>query len=50
MFIFLHLLKGTPWESADQGKVRSLTHWEQIDDGVQFTSTRKFLTLVPIIL
>ncbi|CAG2107177.1 unnamed protein product, partial [Medioppia subpectinata] len=50
MFVFLHLLKGTPWESGDQGKVRKLTHWEQIDDGIQFTSTRKFLTVVPIIL
>ncbi|CAG2174163.1 unnamed protein product [Oppiella nova] len=50
MFVFLHVLKGTPWESGDQGKVRKLTHWEQIDDGIQFTSTRKFLTVVPIIL
>jgi len=50
MFIFLHLVKGTPWESGDQGKVRDLTHWEQIDDGTQFTATRKFLTVVPIIL
>lgn len=50
MFIFLHLLKGTPWESADQGKFRLQTHWEQIDDGVQFTATRKFLTILPIVL
>jgi len=50
MFVFLHHLKGTPWESADQGTVRDLTHWEQIDDGAQFTSTRKFLMCFPIIL
>jgi len=50
MFIFLHLVKGTPWETSDQGKVQDLTHWEQIDDGAQFTATRKFLTVVPIIL
>ena len=28
----------------------SLTFWEQIDDGVQFTSTRKFFTIVPVAL
>lgn len=50
MFVMLHLVKGTPWESGDQGKVRYLTHWEQIDNGVQFTATRKFLTVVPIVL
>jgi len=50
MFIFLHLVKGTPWVSGDQGVVRSLTHWEQIDDGAQFTATRKFLTIVPVVL
>ena len=50
MFIFLHLLKGTPWASGDQGVTRTLTHWEQIDDGAQFTATRKFLTIFPIIM
>ncbi|RWS09414.1 ORM1-like protein 3 [Dinothrombium tinctorium] len=50
MFIFLHLIKGTPWETGDQGSVSDLTHWEQIDDGAQFTATRKFLTVFPIIL
>lgn len=50
MFAFLHVLKGTPWETGDQGKVRLLTHWEQIDNGEQFTATRKFLTMVPIVL
>ncbi len=28
----------------------SLTFWEQIDDGVQFTATRKFLTVIPVVL
>uniref|UniRef100_A0A1W7RA29 ORM1-like protein 1 n=1 Tax=Hadrurus spadix TaxID=141984 RepID=A0A1W7RA29_9SCOR len=50
MFFGLHIVKGTPWEPGDQGEVRQLTHWEQIDNGVQFTATRKFLTVVPIIL
>ncbi|RZF37441.1 hypothetical protein LSTR_LSTR013450 [Laodelphax striatellus] len=49
-FIFLHILKGAPWIPQDQGDCRTLTHWEQIDYGIQFTSTRKFLTAAPIIL
>jgi len=49
-FIVLHVIKGAPWEVQDQGLARRLTHWEQIDYGVQFTRTRKFLTIVPIIL
>lgn len=50
MFLILHLVKGTPWDSGDQGKSRFKTHWEQIDNGEQFTATKKFLTVVPIIL
>jgi len=46
--IFLHTLKGAPWIPQDQGDCRVLTHWEQIDYGEQFTTTRKFLTVVPI--
>ncbi|PSN43745.1 ORM1-like protein 3 [Blattella germanica] len=49
-FVFLHILKGTPWIPQDQGDCRILTHWEQIDYGQQFTATRKFLTVVPIVL
>uniref|UniRef100_A0A2K6GZC9 Uncharacterized protein n=1 Tax=Propithecus coquereli TaxID=379532 RepID=A0A2K6GZC9_PROCO len=43
-------MKGTPFETPDQGKARLLTHWEQLDYGVQFTSSRKFFTISPIIL
>ena len=50
MLVFLHILKGAPFEPQDQGKARSLTHWEQIDYGERFTVTRKFLTVVPIVL
>ncbi|KAG9333975.1 hypothetical protein JZ751_009291 [Albula glossodonta] len=32
------------------GKARLLTHWEQMDYGIQFTSSRKFLTISPIVL
>lgn len=47
---FLHSIKGAPWIPQDQGDCRSLTHWEQIDNGQQFTKTRKFLFAAPILL
>ncbi|XP_066998150.2 ORM1-like protein [Anabrus simplex] len=47
---FLHILKGTPWIPQDQGDCRVLTHWEQIDNGQQFTATRKFFIIFPIVL
>ncbi|XP_041365108.1 ORM1-like protein 3 [Gigantopelta aegis] len=50
MFVMLHITKGTPWETPDQGADRMQTQWEQIDCGKQFTATKKFLTLVPIVL
>merc|ERR1711916_104878 len=45
----LHSAKGTPFDE-DQGKYRGLTTWEQIDDGDQLTNTKKFFTLVPILV
>jgi len=50
MFLILHIEKGTPFETADQGKFRYRTVWEQLDYGVQFSASRKFLTIVPIVL
>uniref|UniRef100_A0ABI7ZFB6 ORMDL sphingolipid biosynthesis regulator 2 n=1 Tax=Felis catus TaxID=9685 RepID=A0ABI7ZFB6_FELCA len=50
MYVFLHTVKGTPFETPDQGKARLLTHWEQMDYGLQFTSSRKFLSISPIVL
>lgn len=50
MFFILHVEKGTPFETPDQGKFRYRTVWEQLDYGVQFSASRKFLTVVPIIL
>lgn len=50
MFVLLHMVKGTPWEPNDQGEARMLTQWEQLDHGKQFTGTRKFFTVVPIVL
>ncbi|KAI9355493.1 ORMDL family-domain-containing protein [Pilaira anomala] len=46
-FVMFHWLQGTPMDN-NQGAYDGLTVWEQIDDGVQFTATRKFLMAVPI--
>jgi len=45
----LHWIVGTPfdWEQNEYG---GLTLWEQIDNGAQFTPTKKYLTAVPIAL
>ena len=50
MFFVLHMEKGTPFETNDQGKSRYQTVWEQLDYGVQFSASKKFLTVVPIVL
>ncbi|XP_033049369.1 ORM1-like protein 2 [Trachypithecus francoisi] len=50
MYVFLHTVKGTPFETPDQGKARLLTHWEQMDYGLQFTSSCTFLSISPIVL
>lgn len=50
MFYILHTVKGNPFGDTDGGESRYLTHWEQIDDGEQFTDTKKFLTALPIVL
>jgi hypothetical protein len=48
-FFALHWSRGSPiWE--DQGEHIEETVWEQIDNGVPWTSTRKFLLTVPIAL
>jgi len=50
MFVLMHGIKGTPWETGDQGGCRVLTHWEQIDGGRPNTPTKTFLTTIPITL
>jgi len=50
MYFLLHVEKGTPFETADQGKFRYSTLWEQLDYSVQFSASRKFLIIVPIVL
>uniref|UniRef100_A0A8C7YSC8 ORMDL sphingolipid biosynthesis regulator 3 n=1 Tax=Oryzias sinensis TaxID=183150 RepID=A0A8C7YSC8_9TELE len=41
MYLLLHTVKGTPFQTPDQGKARLLTHWEQMDYGVQFTASQR---------
>lgn len=46
-YIMFHQVKGIPFE-FNNGAFDNLTMWEQIDDGDQYTPTKKFLMLVPI--
>lgn len=45
-----HWLTGTPFTNEDEGEFDGLTLWEQMDNGQQFTPTKKYLTALPIIL
>ena len=49
---FMHFRLGSPFGGffGDDGRFDSLTWWEQIDNGEQNTSNRKFLTLIPLLL
>ncbi|GAB1284956.1 Probable tRNA N6-adenosine threonylcarbamoyltransferase, mitochondrial [Apodemus speciosus] len=44
MYVFLHAVKGTPFETPDQGRARLLTHWEQLDYG-EFCRVAKMLMI-----
>lgn len=44
-----HWIKGCPDDST-QGEYNALTLYEQLDAGVPWTSTKKFLILVPLLL
>lgn len=48
-YYLLHWTKGSPC-SEEQGKYDYLTFWEQIDNGMYGTNTRKFLMIVPVAL
>jgi len=50
MFLYLHIEKGTPFQSMSQGREREFTVWEQMDNGMQYSESKKFFTVVPIIL
>lgn len=45
----MHWYKGAPDEHS-QGEYRELTFYEQIDNGIAWTSTKKILMLVPTAL
>ncbi len=45
-----HQMKGTAFESGDQGVMRRLTQWEQLDGGEQFTAGKKFVIGFTILL
>jgi len=45
-FIFFHWIKGCPDDST-QGEYNGFTLYEQIDGGIPWTNTKKFLMLVP---
>ncbi|KAF9361850.1 hypothetical protein BGX26_011074 [Mortierella sp. AD094] len=49
-YIMFHAVTGVPFDLFSQGAYDGITLWEQIDGGVQFTATRKYLTTVPIVL
>lgn len=48
-YIMFHQVKGTPFE-FNSGAYDNLTMWEQVDNGDQYTPTKKFLMMVPIAL
>ncbi|CAN0457266.1 unnamed protein product [Discosporangium mesarthrocarpum] len=48
-FFFFHWTKGSPDEFS-QGEWNGLTFWEQLDAGLPWTQTKKFVMLVPAVL
>jgi hypothetical protein len=49
-FITLHWIKGAPDDSTRSSEYRELTFFEQIDNGITWTRTKKLLMLVPTLL
>ena len=48
-FYIFHWIKGSP-DNFSQGEFNGLTLWEQIDDGIPWTKTKKVFFLVPTAL
>lgn len=48
-YILFHWVQGTPFD-FNGGAFDNLNLWEQIDNGDQYTPTKKFLLTVPILL
>ncbi len=49
-YYLFHWTKGTPFADEDQGQYCRLTFWEQLDNGVYATQTRKVFTATPVVL
>ena len=48
-YLMFHYVRGVPFE-FNAGAYDNLNLWEQIDNGDQYTPTKKFLLSVPIVL
>ena len=48
-YIMFHHVRGVPFD-FNSGAFDNLNMWEQIDNGAQYTPTKKFLLSVPIVL
>ena len=48
-FYLMHWVKGT-MDASDQGRFMDQTWWEQIDGGIPWTATRKFLVILNLVL
>lgn len=48
-YIMFHYVRGVPFD-FNSGAFDNLNMWEQIDNGAQYTPTKKFLLSVPIVL
>ena len=48
-FYVMHWVKGT-MDASDQGRFMDQTWWEQIDGGIPWTKTRKFLFCLNLVL
>jgi hypothetical protein len=48
-YLMFHWVRGIPFD-FNSGAYDNLNMWEQIDDGDQFTPTKKYLLSVPIVL
>lgn len=48
-FIFFHFMEGSPFDT-NQGEYAQQTLWEQMDEGSQYSPSKKFLVVLPIAL
>ncbi|KAL8819358.1 MAG: hypothetical protein Q9191_007751, partial [Dirinaria sp. TL-2023a] len=48
-YLMFHYVQGVPFE-FNAGAYDNLNMWEQIDNGDQYTPTKKFLLITPVVL